>query len=220
MSLREQKAALRQAMLARREALSQDEWTRASARVQAQLLASPEYQRAGTILFYWAVGREARSQGAIAAALQEGKRVVLPRVVNWRGQEAPRWSAPVYGVAGKGLALHQYRRPEDLEAGIFGLQEPAPHTPAVQPKELDLVVVPGVVFDRLGGRIGHGGGYYDRFLPHLPPAVPRLGYCFAFQVVDRLPRGPHDATVTGLVTEDGVLRCPPGSGDLPGRCES
>nr|PZN40356.1 MAG: 5-formyltetrahydrofolate cyclo-ligase [Bacillota bacterium] len=206
--MRQEKAALRQEMLARREALDPAAWAEASRRLQAHLLASPLYRRARTILFYWAVRREPGTQEAIRQALAEGKRVVLPRAVRWQG-EAPTAPAPAWGGGGRGLALHLYRGPGDLVPGPYGLWEPDPAAPAVTPGELDLVLVPGVAFDRRGGRLGHGGGYYDRFLPHVPPGVPRVGCCFGFQVVAAVPRGPHDRPVTHLLTEDGLFPCAP-----------
>lgn len=92
--------------------------------------------------------------------------------------------------------------PEPLEPGVFGLMEPvhAQHfTPPVQ-----LLVVPGLVFDDEGYRIGYGGGFYDALLEHLSPDVITLGAAFQCQRIDRIPCSPQDLPVQGIVTEQGL----------------
>lgn len=92
--------------------------------------------------------------------------------------------------------------PEPLEPGVFGLMEPvhAQHfTPPVQ-----LVVVPGLVFDDEGYRIGYGGGFYDALLDHLSPEVFTVGAAFDLQRTDRLPTSPQDMPVQALITEAGL----------------
>lgn len=209
--MREEKAALRRALRERRGALAADERRRRDAAIQAHLLAMPEFARARTVLLYVAVRGEAETRDVIARALGDGKRVVLPRVVRWQGA-VPPGPAPVYGSGGRGLALHLYSGPADLVPGPMGLLEPRPDAPWVTPGEVDLAVVPGVAFDRTGARLGQGGGFYDRFLPCLPPGVPRVGYAYAFQVVDAVPAGPGDQRVDAVVTDEGIIRCRPDVG--------
>jgi 5-formyltetrahydrofolate cyclo-ligase len=76
----------------------------------------------------------------------------------------------------------------------------------VDPASIDLVVTPGLAFDRRGRRLGYGGGHYDRFLRRLPPSTIRVGIGFAAQVVDRVPAGPTDEPLDALVTEEGLIR--------------
>lgn len=189
------KAAVRAAALARRAALGAGERARLGALAQARLLHLPEFAAAGTVAFYWAMGDEAPTQDAIAAALAAGKRVALPRVGRTAG-------------AGRQMTFHRFGGdPRELIPGPMGLLQPPVSAPVVAPAELDLVVVPGVAFDRTGGRVGYGGGYYDRYLPAVPPGVPRVGFCFAVQVLDGpVPRGPGDVPVDMLVTDSQVLR--------------
>lgn len=101
--------------------------------------------------------------------------------------------------------------PQDLRPGPFGLREPTPALPGLGPEALgaafspDLFILPGLLFDLRGGRLGYGGGYYDRFLRRRP-ACPLLGLCFSCQVVPTLPLDPWDQRVDHLCTERG-LQC-------------
>ncbi len=192
--MREEKAALRAAMQQRRAAEDAAMRAQRSARAQQHLVELPEFGRAGTIAFYWAMAEEVDTQHAIATALGQGRRVALPRVTRRAGIRQ--------------MMFHQYTgSPAELVPGPFGLTEPAATAPVVEPEEMDLVVVPGLAFDGQGGRLGYGGGYYDRFLPLVRPEVPRFGFCFAFQVqTASVPRGSHDILVHGTVTDAEVRR--------------
>jgi 5-formyltetrahydrofolate cyclo-ligase len=77
----------------------------------------------------------------------------------------------------------------------------------VAPEDVELVIVPGVAFDRRGGRVGYGRGFYDRFLDRTRPGVPAIAIGFAIQVVDAVPSGGMDRRVDAVVTEDEVIRC-------------
>lgn len=203
---RRRKAEIRRVLRQQREALDPERRAGLSAAAVTRLTSLPEFGRARTVMLYWAMKGEVETQPLIQACLIAGRQVALPRIVTWEPPDAP---APpeVYGENGRGLAIHRYTgRPAELVAGPFGLTEPAPDAPRVPLEQLDLVVVPGVAFDRSGGRIGYGGGYYDRFLALLPPAVPRVGLAYGFQLVERVPRHPDDQGVGLVVTEAEVIR--------------
>lgn len=90
----------------------------------------------------------------------------------------------------------------DLQGrGLFGLCQPARPWRRLPPERMDLVIVPGLAFDRNGHRLGRGGGYFDRFLEKVPAQVPRIGLAFRFQVVARLPRESHDQPVDRVITD-------------------
>jgi 5-formyltetrahydrofolate cyclo-ligase len=109
----------------------------------------------------------------------------------------------------KHLWLHAYPgEPSALVTGAYGIREPAPDWPLVEPAAVDLVVVPGVAFDRHGTRLGYGGGYYDRMLPTIRagnPAAALVGLAYGFQVVADLPGDPHDVPVDAIATEAGLV---------------
>jgi len=90
----------------------------------------------------------------------------------------------------------------ELEPGVFGIREPVPSRCApVSLDAVDFVLVPGVVFDARGGRIGHGAGYYDRLLARCGPGTRLVAAAFEVQVVDEVPMEPHDRRVDLVVTE-------------------
>jgi 5-formyltetrahydrofolate cyclo-ligase len=95
----------------------------------------------------------------------------------------------------------------------FGMRQPPADAPAVEPSELDVVLVPGRAFDRYGTRLGRGGGHYDRLLPRLRPGVAVIGVTVDERVVPGLPTEAHDAPMTHLATQTGVraVRSPHGT---------
>lgn len=165
-----------------------------SRRLVGHLVESDPWRRARHIAIFLPIAREPDVRSAIEKARSAGKTVLLPRsVVDPPGVEL----VPLRGADLDAL-------PKDP------LGVPAPPGPAIRSDRgdvaLDLVVVPGVAFDGTGGRLGRGGGYYDRLLERLrrgatPPVV---GTCFACQCVAEVPRAPHDEPVSFVCTEDGL----------------
>ena len=163
----------------------------ASASACGHLTALPAYRTAATVLWYAAVPPELATFPAIEAALAEGRRVAVP------------W------CDGDDLALFRIEAADELEPGTWGIPEPAAarrRDPErrVAAAEVELAVVPGLAFDRRGRRLGHGKGYYDRFLAR-SPAV-RAALCYAAQVFREVPAGPRDAAMDFVVTEEGAFR--------------
>lgn len=104
-----------------------------------------------------------------------------------------------------------------LEVGSYGIIEPVAAIPAVEPAEISLVIVPGMAFDRDGGRLGRGGGYYDRFLPRLNPEAPRWAVGYACQLVDDpVPGEGHDERVGWFFGPCAGLETRADGRDVPG----
>jgi 5-formyltetrahydrofolate cyclo-ligase len=103
------------------------------------------------------------------------------------------------------LSIHDGRGPRERHR--FGYEQPMVEAPIVSIGDIGAVLVPGLAFDRYGGRLGFGAGYYDRFLVRLPDDVIRIGVSDGF-IVDRVPTGPFDVAMTHLATEAGVVRLP------------
>jgi 5-formyltetrahydrofolate cyclo-ligase len=187
------KSELRKLMTEQRLALSPQERERLGAGAQAALISSEAFARARLVLLYDPIRGEVPTERIAAAAVAAGKQLALPRV----GRE-PRH-----------LWLHAYAGdPALLVAGAYGIREPAPDWPLVAPQAVDLVVVPGVAFDRQGNRLGYGGGYYDRMLPTVRsgnPSAVLVGLAYGFQVVAGLPGDSHDVPVDAIATEAGLI---------------
>lgn len=190
-----EKAALRREMIRRREELDPAERERLSREAQEAVIRSEPFQRAKVVFLYAAFRGEVGTDRIAAAALAAGKRLVLPRV----GRKPPR------------LYLHEYAGdPNSLLPSAFGVPEPDPSWPQVEPGAVDLVVVPGVAFDPAGWRLGYGAGYYDRTLPAIRagnPSAVAVGLAYGFQVVPGLPVDPHDVPMDAIATEVGWAWC-------------
>ncbi|MDH3921502.1 MAG: 5-formyltetrahydrofolate cyclo-ligase, partial [Desulfobulbaceae bacterium] len=95
---------------------------------------------------------------------------------------------------------------QDLVPGYYNIPEPDPKKSLrLEPGEIDAAVIPGSVFDIHGGRLGYGGGYYDRFLLNDAPQAKRIGLAFELQVVDNVPLEPHDQPLDILITEERIV---------------
>lgn len=169
----------------------------AAAAACGHLIALPSYRSAETVLWYVSMPSELATAPAIEAALAQGKRVVVP------------W------CDGEELGLWRLESMHELVPGTWGIPEPPPARrgdPArrIAPEAIELVVVPGLAFDRYGRRLGHGKGYYDRLLVR-SPAV-RAGLCHDAQVFPEVPAGPRDALMDWLVTERGAFAAEPING--------
>lgn len=184
------KQQLRRQMIAARQALDPADRARRSGMAQQALLAAPEWARARVVLLYNPVRGEVDTAALSAAGIQQGKQLLLPRAEQ----------------GGRRLWLHRWEGTADqLAPGAYGIPEPRPDLPEVDPAAVDLVVVPGVAFDRRGYRLGYGGGYYDRALPGMVRAV-KIGLGYALQLVESLPAAAHDVRLDAVATDEGLFR--------------
>ncbi|MEW6220022.1 MAG: 5-formyltetrahydrofolate cyclo-ligase [Thermodesulfobacteriota bacterium] len=187
----DRRAALRRRVLAARDALPAAARQEKSQLIAEHLLASPLLAAARTIMAYVAFRSEVATLPLIAALLAAGRTVAVPRTL----------------IAARRLVPHRLATPEtDLAPGAYGIGEPVPErTPVLDPGGIDLVLVPGSVFDPAGGRLGYGGGFYDRFLARDCPRATTVGLAFELQVVAQVPLLPHDRRLDYVVTETRLL---------------
>jgi 5-formyltetrahydrofolate cyclo-ligase len=185
-----QKADLRTRVLARRARLPERERAAKSAAIRAHLQALPEVMRARTVIGYAAFGAEVDVDPLLDDLALLGRGVFLPFV-----------EGPDLGIARVAdLAT-------DLAPGYRGVREPKAigRRPA-NPQRCEVAIVPGVAFDRHGGRLGYGGGHFDRLLARLRPSTPVVAVAFGVQLVEAVPREPHDIPMDVVVTEEEALR--------------
>ncbi len=162
-----------------------------SQRIVARFMALPEYSAARTVMFYVDVRSEVRTRHDLANALQTGHRIVVPFCVDGE------------------LELFHLESMDELELGMYRILEPRAELREVPAKrvdveELDLIMVPGVAFDRRGGRTGHGKGYYDKLLEHARADTPLIALAFECQLFPEIPMQSHDMFMDKVVTENAV----------------
>ena len=157
----------------------------ASRRACERLASDRRFADASSVMLYMPMRSELDVTPLAMAALSQGKRVSVPRTDTATGTLTP------IGVGSFSEA--------SMPADAMGVRTPA-GGPEVAADSLDLVVVPGMAFDRSGHRLGRGAGYYDRFLSRLSPHTATAGICFDEQLVEAVPHGDHDRTVDCVFT--------------------
>ena len=186
-ALFEQKDALRARMRQELARLTPEERRDRSARLVARLAAQPAWEAAQRVLLFAPLPAEPDLDLLWLGDALEDKECAYPR------------------VAGPAIRLYFVGHVEELEPTRWGLREPAPVAAReADIRDFDVVLVPGLAFDQGGGRLGRGGGFYDRLLAERGPRSVVLGIGFDFQRVPELPRAPHDALMDYVCTEEGV----------------
>lgn len=183
---------LRRRILVRRDGLTPDERRGKSAMVANNLWQLDEFANTATLFIYVNFRSEVETLPLIRQCLARGMRVAVP----------------LTDTDNSCLAAVAITDPDrDLRPGYCGILEPAyRQRQAVDPKEIETIILPGSVFDVAGGRLGYGGGYYDRFIADSAPRALRIGIAFEQQVVANVPLLPHDQRLNILVTEERIIR--------------
>ncbi len=167
-----------------------DQYRNASNAIMERCLELPEWRKAKNVHVYVSViNNEVDTLGLIYRLFDEGRTVVVPKC----------------DCEGKKLVGICIRSFDELSPAKFGLIEPRYDCDnVVPPEKLDLVLAPLVAFDRTGGRLGLGGGYYDSLLAEC--SCPVVGLAYSFQEVDKVPTEPHDRKLSVIITEKEVIR--------------
>lgn len=186
------KRTLRSEILNKRKALSKEEVINKSSDISSLLFSTEQYKNSKYIMCYIDFRNEVRTEEIIKSALNEGKNIIIPISV----------------VETKQLILSQLMDyDKELEAGTYGILEPKKEfIREVYPELIDLVLMPGVAFDRRGYRIGYGGGYYDRFLTKIDDPVPKIALAFELQMVPHVREGRYDLPVDYIITEKEIIK--------------
>jgi 5-formyltetrahydrofolate cyclo-ligase len=172
-------------MIARRLTLAAPDAASATAQACSHLVSLARSLGARRIALYGAMDGELDPREAADALRRDGATLCFPRVAGRRK-----------------LSFHIVDDPADLVANRLGIPEPSVGTPEIGPAELDLIVAPGLAFDRTGGRVGWGGGYYDATLASV--AVTSAGLFYSVQLIDQVPRAAYDHPVDYVVCELGA----------------
>ncbi len=178
-------------MRTRRAAVDEDTRRAVSESITAALLTRVEFQQAQEVACFLSLPQEIVTDALLAACRAQDKRVCVPA-----------WDA-----ASGTYLLARLMPSQEIATGPHGVPEPADWQ-AVDPQTVDLVIVPGLAFDRRGGRLGYGKGYYDRILATCHATCCKIGVGYAWQVItEDLPLASHDVRLDLLVTDTGVVAC-------------
>ena len=181
------KEILRKQIKEKRRKQTKEEQRKKSKEIKEKLFSLKEYKDAKTVLFYISYNGEVFTHEMIKEALKNKKVVV-----------------PISNKEKQTLGLSVLESWSDLEISSYDILEPKKECiKNVSIDDIDLIVVPGVAFDRNGNRMGHGKGYYDKLLSTTKATT--IGLCFGFQLVEKIPTEPHDKPVNILITEKKLL---------------
>ncbi|MFC0473525.1 5-formyltetrahydrofolate cyclo-ligase [Halalkalibacter kiskunsagensis] len=182
----EKKQIIRKKVNRALEMLSEKSYTKWSFEIALHLISSTYWKKANVIAFTISRGREVDTYYLIRKAWEEGKRVVVPRA-NFKTRL---------------MTFYEITRFDHLEERPYSLKEPmVKYCSSVNHAEIDLVIVPGLAFDKNGYRLGFGGGFYDRFLPTVDAIT--ISLAFPCQIVQELPIEKHDRKVDHIISPSG-----------------
>lgn len=169
----------------RRRELTREQVRELSAAIFQRLVTLEAVKQATVVGAYLALPWEVQTDSFVEYCWDQGKKVAVPawlpleRIYRWR----------------------EYQQDAELRRGPWGVPEPV-EGEWLRPKDLEVIIVPGVAFDHMGRRLGHGLGYFDRLLPET--TATRIGLAFDFQLIRRVPVEKHDQKVDLIVTEKRV----------------
>ncbi len=187
------KIEMRKSILEKRKSMMKNKVKEKSCKIFKHLISTEYYNKAQAIMVYIDFRNEVSTEELIKHSIMENKKVIIPISI----------------VETKELLLSQlYNYDTELTKGSYGILEPKKEfVRKVSPQIIDLVLIPGVCFDRRGYRIGYGGGYYDRFLCNLRNNVAKIALAFDLQLVEKVPYDTHDIPVDHIITENDIINC-------------
>lgn len=179
------KKALRKESLEKRDLLQKEDIIGKSKAIKEKLFLLSEFINAKTIAFYVSKGSEVFTHNIIKELLGE-KRILVPKVLD------------------NEIVFSEIDNFNELKPGKFDILEPVEIKEANH-NEIDLIIVPGIAFDKKGHRIGYGYGYYDKILKKIN--CKKIGLVFSLQIVDKIPKEDYDVAVDKVITEEMVIDC-------------
>lgn len=185
-----QKQTLREKFKKVRDGISMNSQQAAARKIAARLFKMPEFKTARIMGLYLSKDSEVRTFGILNKILQLKKRAAVPKT-----------------SASGSMRFHSIRGLQDCRLGAFNVLEPRPRRPVVKADQIDLLIVPGLLFDKKGHRLGYGKGFYDKFLGKTKPHF-LIGLTYENTLVTRIPNDCHDHPVQTIITEKKIYRIP------------
>lgn len=179
------KAEIRREMLEKLKNMDKEEKERRNARIREKLFSYDRFKKANVIMSYVSKPYEVDTWDIIKRSLEMGKKVAVPFIL-----EQERLILPSL------IVDHR-----ELIPGPFGIYQPHPdNLRQLNLNQIEIILVPGLAFDKQGNRIGHGQGYFDRFLKKISPNAHTIGLAYEFQILNTLPFDPEDIPVSTLIS--------------------
>lgn len=184
------KQEIREKIKLKRKALKKTEAKKKSRLIAMKFLITQEFLFAKTVFLYTSFKNEVDTRELIQVANLLGKKVALP-VVDKKRHE---------------IFFREFKGFKKMKKDAFGILEPEKSCRKVPARKADLIVVPGIAFDKSGNRIGFGKGYYDRFLKKVK-RTPKIALAYDFQIVKKIPATRKDVKVDWIITESRIIKC-------------
>lgn len=185
---KEEKKDLRKIILNKRNSIDNNTKEEMDREIFNKLINLDLYKEAKNIFIYLSFGSEIDTKPIIDRALEEGKEVYIPKVYKINKEM-------------RAIRLNTF---EDLEKNSMGILEPKDDFNFIAKEKIDLIIVPGAVFDFKGNRIGYGGGYYDRFLSNIKDKRNKIVLAYNLQIVDNIEAEEHDIKVDYIITNSRI----------------
>ncbi|WP_252216828.1 5-formyltetrahydrofolate cyclo-ligase [Clostridium sp. VAP41] len=191
MNILEEKKELRKKILKIRKEININNKKNFDNIIHNKLFKSKFYSQCRNIFVYVSYDSEIDTKTIIRKALEDGKNIYVPRTnYDTKLMEAVKISSL-----------------ENLIEDKHGILQPTECELAVELEKIDLIIMPGVAFDKNGGRMGYGGGFYDRYLNKFSKNICKISLAYDFQILDNVPMDIHDITVNYIITENEEIMC-------------
>jgi len=178
------KKQIRNSILKKRREKNKNQIVRKGNLLKEKLFSLEEFRRVNIVMFFVSFDNEIYTHDMIREA-SEKKVVIVPKITD------------------SDIFPSRIRNFNDLEKGKYGILEPIEND-MINSKDIEVIFVPGIVFDKKGHRIGYGKGYYDKFLKNLDAF--KIGLCMDFQIIDKLPNDPWDVKMDMIISEKSIIR--------------
>lgn len=189
MDIREYKRKIRKDIIKTRDCINENKKEKLDKILKETLFESEYYRHAKKIFMYVSYGSEIETHDIITESINQGKEIYIPRT---------KFETKLMNAV-------RFQSFNQLVKDRYGILEPSEEEPFIDPNELDLIIVPGVAFDKNGGRLGYGAGYYDRYFGRISDNVLKVALAYDFQLISDVPRDENDVLIDCIITEKNII---------------
>ena len=180
------KADLRKLVSSLRNSISSTEKFNMDRVIYEKATQNINFVNSKVIFIYVSYMNEVDTHNIIKYGLSIGKRICVPKILSLK----------------EGMVAIEILRFSELEQSNYGILEPVlGRSKIVEPEDIDMIILPGLAFDTKGGRVGYGGGFYDRFLSRVSFEIPKIALAYSAQIFDSIPMDKHDILIDGVITD-------------------